>query len=187
VRATGVTNGEVAPQVEGGSSRNPRGEVHPLTGPRLWSSVVRPMVFPRSLRQLIRATMLVIAIGWSQPSALVLCIAPNGHIAIELGQERCVDPCDPVHQTSGSSSAYFDHGDECCLSCSDFPLDVPIGDRAFGVNGQRQHPEIGFPCATIYPAASYHRVALGCAIARTRARDTIVPAPPFLETIFIRC
>jgi hypothetical protein len=145
------------------------------------------MIFTRSLRQLIRATMLVIAIAWSQPDALVLCIEPSGHVAIESGQVRCVDPCDPVHQTSGPASAYFDHGDECCFSCSDVPFNTPLGDRAFGVNGHPQHPPKGFACTTIYPTISDHRVAIGSAIARARARATILSPTPSLQTVVIRC
>jgi hypothetical protein len=75
---------------------------------------------PHLLELLLAATL-----AWPSPAA-VLCVAPDGHVAVEAGSERCTGPADHHQDAQEPAHASLAPGEACCGSCTDLPIDTPV-------------------------------------------------------------
>jgi len=130
--------------------------------------------------------LLVATTGWTQPSALVLCIAPGGHVAIESGQDRCTAPDDPAQRDHGSSTAGHAHTDACCTTCADLPLGSAGFVRASGSRDDLQ--QLKAPAAF---AAAATPPACGAQVADNSPKvflhGAVRLSTPVLQTVILRC
>jgi len=129
---------------------------------------------------------LVATTGWTQPSAIVLCIAPGGHVAIESGQDSCTAPVDPAQRDHGSSTASFVHTDACCTPCADLPLGSSFFVRASGSRDDLQQLKAPAALGTAAtPPACMAQVAdNACSVC---LRDAAHLSTPTLRTPILRC
>jgi hypothetical protein len=142
----------------------------------------------RTIRRMLRAIsslLLVAAIGWTQPSVVVLCIAPGGHIAIEPGQERCAARSDVAERGEGPCITDLARAEACCPPCADLPLGSSLFIRA---TGPRAHVEQLHAAATLAwvagPPASAPPVLDGSILAYA-AGCSLSETP--LQTVVLRC
>jgi len=135
------------------------------------------------LLRAIGSLFLVAATGWTQPNALVLCIAPGGHVAIESGQERCVVPEGLGHRDEGHCPTGLAHTEACCTSCADLPL----GSSGF-VRPSSVKDDLGQPNGpAALPAAMTPAVCIA-RVADPSAHDGVAPlSAPALQTVALRC
>ncbi len=100
------------------------------------------------MRSLIRYTLngyfaLTFAVGLpAAPGLSVLCVSPDGHVAIEVGAVRCAD------RASRSAVAGFEGAASVlapvdCGGCTDIPIGVPV------LNRTRHHGTAGSPDALV--------------------------------------
>lgn len=81
---------------------------------------------------------------------VVLCLAFDGHVALEAGLDRCSDVAAQVQQDKTRGEPTVDTSADCCGPCSD----VPLGSAPYLVNGTSGEQGSGFDhVATTVPAA----------------------------------
>ena len=138
------------------------------------------------LLRAIGSLFLVVAAGWTQSSALVLCIAPGGHVAIESGQERCVVPEGLGHRDEGHCPTGLAHTEACCTSCADLPLGSSGFVRPSSVKDDHWQPNIpaALPAA-VTPSVSIARVADHSRHALLHG--VAILSTPALQTVALRC
>lgn len=134
----------------------------------------------------LSTVFLVGTTGWTQPSAVVLCIAPGGHVAIESGQDRCAAPDDLAQRDDGFSIAGLAPTEACCTPCADLPLGSSVFVRASGSRDDAQ--QLNPPTTLAAPATLLvvePRVAdPSRGAARHHAATLCNPA---LQTVILRC
>lgn len=96
----------------------------------------------RALRTMSLLVM-VLTGGGPAPGAMVLCVTPDGHVAIEPGQERCATPASAGdgHADSEDRPACHSSADaeRCCAPCADLPLDSRVLARAHASKNPLEH------------------------------------------------
>lgn len=77
-------------------------------------------------------------------SRAVLCVAPNGHIAIEMGESRCEDYSTPAANAIEGSGIRT--APDCCGDCVDVPMVEQVLSAArHGTLATRPEPPPAFP------------------------------------------
>lgn len=141
---------------------------------------------PMRLIRTLSTVFLVGTTGWTQPSALVLCIAPGGHVAIESGQDRCTAPDDAAKRDHGSSTSGLAHTDVCCTPCADLPLGTSVFVRASGSRDDLQQLKAPAALATAAtPPACMAQV--GDNSPKVSLHGAVRLSTPVLQTVILRC
>jgi len=140
-------------------------------------------------RRMLRAIgmlLLIVSTGWTGACPIVLCIAPDGHIAIEPGQERCAAPSDAGHQDPARTATGLLPADDCCGPCADVPLRSPVLARARGTADYSEHVETtAAPAWAAAAAASSLPGAVGPIRAGSCATASLSSPAPL--TVVLRC
>lgn len=130
------------------------------------------------MRSLIRFSLhgyLVLAFAAGVPAApglSVLCVSPDGHVAIEVGAVRCADRA-PAAGVGGFEGAASVLAPVDCGGCTDIPLGIPVLSRA------RNHGTTGSPDALVPALALATRAIVEPSAAELFAASApAVPNPP---------
>ena len=86
----------------------------------------------RWIHRVTSMLLMLVVIASTQPGTLILCVGPDGHIALEMGVGRCGPSSAGEHGTASGSCTEFSQVDTCCAPCADVPLVSQILANAGG-------------------------------------------------------
>ena len=113
-------------------------------------------------------------------SRAVLCVAPNGHLAIEMESGHCVSSVFHVTRTSEDAGPQMTPG--CCGDCVDVPVGTPILSETHG-RGRAAGSQTSLPAPFLSAALYADSPAVSLGAHSASGAEPHSAYPPSLTTI----
>lgn len=142
------------------------------------------MLANRQMAVCLLFSLVMHAFGAGIPSWAVLCVAPDGHVAVEFGPIGCCTLGDSGTGMTPTAGASLVAVDSCCGPCADLPLGSSAIVAARGTGGSlylQELPQLtAAPASTAVSVVRAYRVLVRAGECQARPLSA-TPAPTVLR------